>query len=172
MAKVVSIAALEAALAQKRRQLESLASERVALVRQLEKVDQRIALLRGNQPKVAPAPQAKVQAPKRRRRKSGGEPLSGVVARVLKEAGRPLSVKEITEAVLAAGYKTTSKDFGSVVAQYVYGGRALQRVGRGLYTLPEGAEVPVAKDEPEKAPKATRKRGRSRKQKAAAAGVE
>jgi hypothetical protein len=45
------------------------------------------------------------------------------------------SVAELTQAVLAAGYKSTSKDFKAIVPQTLYRDERFKRVGRGKFAV-------------------------------------
>lgn len=128
-----SIAALETALARQRDRLAKLKSRRSKLAAQIEKVDNEIEALQGGKP----APRKKRKASRRTGTRRAGA-LPQLVPKVLEEAGEPLRVKEVAQKVLEAGYKTQSKDFQSVVGQFMYTSPLIQRAGRGKYTVKKG----------------------------------
>lgn len=67
-----------------------------------------------------------------RKRPKNDLKLSDALARVLKT--KTLSVTEVSEAVQAAGYKTTSPNFRTIVNQTLLKDPRFKRVSRGKYT--------------------------------------
>jgi hypothetical protein len=60
--------------------------------------------------------------------------LPQLLAKILE--GRPgQSVNELTEAALAAGYKTKSKAFKAIIRQTLYQDKGFKRVGRGRFAV-------------------------------------
>ena len=69
-----------------------------------------------------------------RRRRAGGKTLPATVEQVLRQAKRPMSVKEIEPAVLKAGYQTKAKTLYNKIFDTLkkIGAR---KVGKGQYTI-------------------------------------
>lgn len=129
-----SISDLRAELASKERQLTKLASARAALVKELARIDRRIAVLAG---KARPGRVAKGRgrAVKKVRRRATGKPLVAYIKEALKSAKGGLSVTNVVKAVTKAGYKSHSKDFYAIVAKTLLTNDSFKRVKRGVYTL-------------------------------------
>ncbi len=68
---------------------------------------------------------------------SGGQEgsLKFIIVKVLKAASGPLSPREISAAVLNAGYQTTAKNLTKAVSNALPEMPALKRKGRGQYTV-------------------------------------
>jgi len=143
MAKTMSISELEKQLAAKRGQAEKLQAKRDDLAARLEHLDRQLAELTG-----AAAPTAKrtpkrtpkrAKAAKRAKRAGraakGGKTLTDYIQQVLADAGEPMRAKAVEQAVRAAGYPTTAKDFYGTVAAALRNEELFQRVGRGVYKL-------------------------------------
>jgi len=85
----------------------------------------------------APKP-AKAGAPKKRRgrAKTAKRPagLASTLAEALKTKDR-MSIAEATQAVLATGYTSKSKDFPNLVSMTLANDRRFERVARGVYRL-------------------------------------
>ena len=61
-------------------------------------------------------------------------PLPQLLGKILE--GKPgQSVNELTEAALAAGYRSKAKSFKSIVRQTLYHGKRFKRVARGRFAL-------------------------------------
>lgn len=83
-------------------------------------------------------------------KKKGGKrpPREGSLKAVLMMAlagKKGVGVAEAVKAVLAAGYKSESKDFRLLVNQTLLTNGEFRKVGRGLYTLSKAVKPPVAK---------------------------
>lgn len=93
----------------------------------------------GRPPKAAAAPAAKPAAKEAkpakggRARASGGPSLADMLTKVLQDAGKPLSIPDLANAVKAAGYASGSAKFSVVVGNVVAKLPGVKRVGRGLY---------------------------------------
>ena len=70
-----------------------------------------------------------------RRRADGGKTLPAAVEQVLRQAKRPMSVKEIEPAVLKAGYQTKAKTLYNQIFDTLRKIEA-SKVGKGQYTMP------------------------------------
>lgn len=148
MARELSIAALEATIARQRSRLEKLRKQRGKLAVRIQKIDRQIEALQGDER----------GAPRRRvKRARSAATVSQLVTQVLQEAEGPLRVKEIAGKVLESGYKTTSKNFKNVVAQFLYKSPLVRRAGRGKYTVKKAVAAKQTKPTARKK-KATKKR--------------
>jgi len=106
------------------------------LIAQREKIDKCIAELQGLLAKPAPKAKAKAPAPRvrKRRRAKNKMSLAETLAGVLK-GKQFMAVPEIVDAVLASGYKTTSKAFRALVNQTLIKNKQFKNAGRGKYAL-------------------------------------
>lgn len=68
---------------------------------------------------------------------SGGAPetLADHLEAVMRTAGQPMAIPDLTAGVKSAGYKSKSKDFRPVVSLALIKDKRFRRVGRGVYTL-------------------------------------
>lgn len=67
------------------------------------------------------------------KRASGGTSLGDTLTKVLGDAGKPMTIPDLTAAVKAAGYASGSAKFSVVVGNVVAKLPGVKRVGRGLY---------------------------------------
>lgn len=131
----VSVEELKKEIVRRQRALPKLIAKRDAL-------DKKIAELQGLGEVKA--------APKRARRKMGKKRVKKLEKKVMpvSRAGslasklvevfqnkKRLSVVEATDAVLATGYKSKSKDFGNIVSMTLSKDKRFRRVRRGVYAL-------------------------------------
>lgn len=65
--------------------------------------------------------------------RSRGDSLKTHIASVLREAGRPMEIKEITDAVLKNGFQTKNKSLAKTVSLTMKDIDEAKRVGRGTY---------------------------------------
>lgn len=116
--KNLSVTDLEQMLQQKMSQLEILIERRKKLQEQVAGLDAEIQSVAGISGR-ASAPKIKLVAkPKRMRRRSKNKiSLSSVVREVLGKNKKGLTSAELEEAVLATGYKSSSKNFRSMIYQ-------------------------------------------------------
>lgn len=63
------------------------------------------------------------------------ETLADHLEAVMRTAGRPMAIPDLTAGVKTAGYKSKSRDFRPVVSLALIKDRRFKRVGRGVYTL-------------------------------------
>ena len=126
----MTIQQLETEIARRKKILSRFQKQRADLVKKLEEIDGRIADLTGGDVKKSPK---KKPAPKYRRVKNKQSLVEALIT-VLKDKGK-LTVREAAEAVLASGYKTTSKAFNLIVNQTLSKHPKFQKVARGIYAL-------------------------------------
>jgi len=130
-----SISELEQLLESQKKRLATLQKRKDQLASQLTKVDGEIASLVGQ----AKAP---TEAPRPRRR--GGKSLREFILETLGQSAKPLSARELTEAVLAAGYRTTSKNPTALVRQIVYRDERIEKKEAGKFVLGQKSSAPRA----------------------------
>lgn len=109
----LSVADLERLLNKRRTTLEALTSKRDKLQRDLEKVERRIVSLEGRGG-------ASVGVKVRRKRPKNSQSLAAVVEEVLSRSKSGLPLHELSEKVLATGYKSGSSNFKNVLYQCLY----------------------------------------------------
>ncbi|MEL6499430.1 MAG: hypothetical protein AAF937_10800 [Planctomycetota bacterium] len=120
----MSSAALQAELARRQRQASSLLKKRDRLRDQLSEIESQIAEMGAT---------AVVGIEPGRKRARNAESLVDAMQRVL--TGTELTVTELSEAVQASGYVTTSPNFRTIVNQtLIKYPRTFKRVARGVYT--------------------------------------
>lgn len=151
---VKSISELRGELQAKERQLSRLQSQRAKIARQLAALDRKVSSLegeaakpkrkqvkrrrkvkkarlvvrRGRRKKVA----TKQKAPRQR---ATGKPLAAYIREALAKAKAGLSVTDAMKAVIAAGYRSHSKDFYAIVAKTLLTNKSFRRVTRGVYKV-------------------------------------
>ena len=157
MPRTRSIAELQKELAAKESQLAKLQAQRKKLIASLEAVDRQISSLasgvvagpnrrRKARKKVAKKAARKGRkvarkvvrkAAKKAKRAAGRTDKSLVefIRQILAKAGDGMRAKDITAAVLKAGYPTKSKDFYGIVAATLRDKKNFSRLGRGVYKL-------------------------------------
>jgi hypothetical protein len=127
----MSVEELKKEILRRQRVLPKLIADRDAL-------DKKIAELQGlGELKAAPKPARKKLAKKRARkamRASRAGSLSSKLAEVLQGKAR-MSIAEAMEAVLAAGYKTKSKNFSTIIGMTLSKDKRFRRVRKGQYSL-------------------------------------
>jgi cell division septum initiation protein DivIVA len=117
--KNLSVTDLENLLQQRMTQLETLIEKRRNLQDQIAQLDREIHSVNGSGAGPSRVSKSKVVAkPKRKRRRARNSvSLTSVVATVLAKHKKGLPTAEIESAVLATGYKTTSKNFRPMIYQ-------------------------------------------------------
>jgi hypothetical protein len=130
----LSIAELQQALQERNREARLLQQRRKALLAELAGVDKRLSTLLGSKPA---APRRRVAAGRGRRRAGGT--LPDAITKVLAAAGKPMRLRDIAQAVKAAGYKSASRDFYNVVSQALHAKPQFKNVRRGFYRLDASA---------------------------------
>jgi len=104
------------------------------LIAQRDELDKCIAELQGLSAKAAAKAKAPVPRVRKRRRAKNKTSLAETLAGVLK-GKQSMPVPEIVNAVLASGYKTTSKAFRALVNQTLIKNKQFKNAGRGKYAL-------------------------------------
>jgi len=130
--ETASISELERLLARQKERLKLLQTRRDRLASRLARVDEQIGSLLGKPPAPRKVP----------RRRPAGKSLLQHILDVLKAAPQPKSIAEITEAVIQAGYRSTSKDFPSLVRQVCYKSKLIQRKERGRFIAARTSNSP------------------------------
>ncbi|MEL6798163.1 MAG: hypothetical protein AAFO89_15250 [Planctomycetota bacterium] len=122
--ETMSSAALQAELARRQRQASNLLKKRDRLREQLAEIESEIAEMGAT---------AVVGVEPGRKRARNAESLVDAMRRVL--TGTELTVTELSEAVQAAGYVTTSPNFRTIVNQtLIKYPKMFKRVARGVYS--------------------------------------
>ena len=134
-----NIAQLERVLEEKRNELNKLLRQRTELQKKLGQLDRLIERVEGGMNGT--------------RRLGGGGGGGGVGSRPrnerslldtmeagLREAGKPMKVPEIMEAVLATGYRSGSDNFRGIVNQTLIKDKRFGQVERGVYELKSPGE--------------------------------
>ena len=112
---------LEQMIRGRRVQLGKLQRQRVKLARKLDQMDERIRHLGG---RGRPGGRAR-----------NDQSLLVVIESVLKGAGKPMKVGDITEAVGSRGYRSNSVNFRGIVNQTLIKDKRFAQASRGLYQL-------------------------------------
>jgi hypothetical protein len=124
----LTVAVLERMLQKRRSELQSLTRERQRVLKQLAMVDARLRAAGGSVS----------QSPNLTRGGRVRNPMSLVstMEQVLDKAGKPLSVREITQGVLDTGYQSGSANFQTMLNQMLIKERKhFANVGRAVYAL-------------------------------------
>ena len=104
-----------------------------ALIAQRDELNRKIQELQALG-QVAQVPAARKAAPARARRTGNKLSLPQLLGKILE--GKPgQSVNQLTEAALAAGYRSKSRSFKAVVRQNLYHDKRFRRVGKGRFAL-------------------------------------
>ena|SRR6478672_1061783 len=125
----LGIADLQRILAERQSDLKKLYKQRTRAERELNAIDREIAKLEGAG---------------RGGRRGGGRArnehsLVDTLEEVLRSKGRPMSVGEILEAVLATGYRSNAANFRSIINQQLIKERKrFQKTGRAMYQAKGG----------------------------------
>jgi hypothetical protein len=149
--KTKTIAELRKELTAKERQLSKLRIHRKTLAARLGAVDRQISTLAGESPQRVRGKKAGQRAGKRGKKatrkvrtakkgKAAGKratrkPLVHYIQKVLGKTKKGMRVKDMVQAVIDAGYHTTSKHFYRAVASQLRKRKNFRRVSRGMYKL-------------------------------------
>ena len=136
MPKTKSIAELKKEIEAKEGQLKKFKVKRTTLTKRLGKLDKQIAQLGGEAvpSKKAGKKNAKRKVAKKQKRAKNKVSLKDALVKAL--AGKKgMTVGEAMDAVLASGYKTTSKSFRQIVNQTLILNKQFKNVERGKYAL-------------------------------------
>ena len=159
MPRTKTIPQIRKELAAQERRLAALQARRRTVAGQLQRLDSEIASLGGETPVVRPGPARKVRkkaakkkahrirkvAKKavkrpvkkatRRARGARGKPLTQYLAEALSKAKAGMRARDLTAAVLKAGYVTKDRNFKQTVAKTLGTDRRFTRVRLGVYKL-------------------------------------
>jgi hypothetical protein len=130
----LTIAKLEILISTIKSKKSTLMKERERLVKDLRKVDEKIARLDGRNGAIGGSSVGSLTPGGRVR---NAKSLVDTMADVLAKSGeKGLSVQEIVDGVLATGYKTTSPNFRGIVNQTLIKERKkFANVSRGVYAV-------------------------------------
>lgn len=127
----LSMSELRNEIKKRQRRLDSLRRKRLRLAEQLQELDDLIAKEGGE-----------LTAVGGRKRPRNEQNLADALAELL--ASATMSVTEAAREVQAAGYRTTSPNFRTIVNQTLLKDTRFKRVGRGLYTAGSKAAARAA----------------------------
>ena len=120
-------AQLQAELARRQSKVADLERRHRALSRRLAALEAKIRAAGGEVGGTVPGRRSGT-----RRRATNKVSLADALRAILK--GKPLGVAEAADAVLKSGFKTTSKNFRTMVAIQLGKAKGIKRVSRGQYT--------------------------------------
>lgn len=127
----VSTAALQQELRRRLEALPKLVAQRDELNRQIAELDASAATAEPPKPTKAPAPARKARKAKRAKRRMS---LAASLAEVMAGKGA-MSIEQATEALLASGFKTKSKNPRHRVKVTLWEDERFERVGKGQYAV-------------------------------------
>ena len=120
----LSLSDLERMIRGRQRQLNKLQKRRAKIQRKLDALDEKIAAITGGRRAAGGGGRARI-----------GTNLPDTINKLLARASRPMSVGEIAERALAAGYHTGSANFRGIVNQALVKDKRFVNDGRGVYRL-------------------------------------
>ncbi len=121
----MSLSQIEQVLRNRQGEVESLRKKRDKLTMQLKEIDDQIASLVGSG-----------DLEKRGARARNEKSLNEHIQEILKKYKKGLSLSELADAVIAAGYHSNSKNFKNVLYQNLYGADNIARdENSGKYVL-------------------------------------
>jgi hypothetical protein len=140
---VLPLAELQRLVDRAEERIKDLRAREEALLNELTNVHEELeAIVDGAAPRVARAAKAakpaKAVGKKRRGRRGhgpGGTTIAQAIEKVMREAGKPVGVPEITAALKKAKYPSKSKNLAKVVAMNITKYKQFRRVDRGLYQV-------------------------------------
>ena len=152
-----TIAELRAELAAKEKQVSKLRAQRQKVMKRLAALDRDIAVLGGRavtgKPKAAKKAKRRIAARKRRSRSLPS--LADVLAKVLAGKGA-VKVADARKLAIAAGYRSTSSQFGNIVSQALITDKRFRKVSRGVYALKAAGKAAAKKSRKKVAKKAAK----------------
>ena len=117
----MSISQIESLLQQRRGELGKLRKQRAELERDMAKLDRKIESLGGGR--------------SRGGRAKNQMSLTALMDEILQKASKPMQVGDILAKVEAAGYRSSSANFRSIINQTLIKDKRFSSAGRGLYQL-------------------------------------
>ena len=130
-----TIAQLRSELAAKERELDKLFTQRGKIEARLGALDRKIMAIGGEIPSGGPKRGRRAKPAGRRGRRRTGKPLIQYIRQVLASAPKGMRAGHVTKAVIAAGYRSRSKEFNRIVAATLRKTPGIKRVSRGVYKL-------------------------------------
>jgi sugar-specific transcriptional regulator TrmB len=124
----LSITELETILEDRRKELHRLHKERNQIQKRLEEIDAQIRELEGG-------PEEGQEIPHAAGRAQNEKSLIEMMEEVLTAAAAPMRVADVTQKVIAAGYKTSSANFRGIVNQALIKDKRFVCTARGWYNL-------------------------------------
>ena len=111
-----------------------LAAMRSSLDAQIGAIEAAMEALTGIRAKAAPRPKRRAPARGRGRGRAGrAGSLKDSVVGVLRKHRTPMSPRELSSAVVRAGYKTKAKDLTKAISNILPQLKMVKKVGRGMY---------------------------------------
>lgn len=110
----ISVAELERILLTRKQQLDELQQRRTTLLAELGRVDEELARLKGERNALNPSGAARPPRP------TNAKSLREYVLEILGGTKRGLSLSDLSDIVLSAGYRTESSNFRNVLYQCLY----------------------------------------------------
>ncbi|MFP4105626.1 MAG: hypothetical protein ACLFVU_05970 [Phycisphaerae bacterium] len=131
-----TIRELQEELKAKQAKVGKLQAKRDKFLNEISKLDSQIEKITGEKPSSAGTSTRRTGKTRRSRRgPAGGKTLTDYLEQVLKDHPEGMRAKEAEQAVLDAGYPTTSKSFYNIVATTLREGKQFEKVSRGVYKL-------------------------------------
>lgn len=134
----MSLAELESMLKEQKSRLDNLKKKQNALQKDLDSVNQEIAVLEGKGARRGRPSGSTGGSTKRvrRRRAKNAKPLKAYVIDVLNSNKKGLTLQQVSDKVQAAGYKSKSKSFKNVLYQCLYHNKEFMHDSEaGIYKL-------------------------------------
>jgi len=141
--KAASVATLERALANRKREVAALEKQRDALRAQLARVEADIEKARGAAVGAAPKAKRAKRVGRPRRRAKNKVTLKQAIAAALKDADKPMKAADVLAAITAAGYQSNAKGFKQTVHSALTLHPNAKRVSRGVYEYQEADAAPA-----------------------------
>ena len=111
-----------------------LTAMRSSLDAQIGAIEAAMEAMTGIRAKAAPRPKRRAQARGRGRAGRAGSLKDSVVG-VLRKYRTPMSPRELSSAVVRAGYKTKAKDLTKAISNILPQLKMVKKVGRGMYRV-------------------------------------
>jgi hypothetical protein len=107
-------------------------AQRGAIDEQIGAIENAMSAMGGGQPKRIGRPKGRPAVRARGRAGRAGS-LKDSIVNVLKKRSTPMSPRELSTAVVRAGYKTKAKDLTKAISNILPQIKAVKKVGRGMY---------------------------------------
>ena len=139
--RLLTLAQLKELIAARSEQILDLLKEKHQLAKGIRSVDRQIKVLRGRGAGRLGLRGAARVTLRRRRRPRNAQTMTQVLVGALKQKNVPMSPLELTEAVRAAGYKSSAKNLRAVVYQALRNSpQIVHHNVRGMYRLKSDAK--------------------------------